>query len=137
MLSDREEEATAGEGGAGGGEAVKEVVATHSKAEMENQSPTFVSQIALGKLEAALEEELGMLIAKQFEKDLRENVDGSVVEGGGVPVCQELVKGRGSLPGSPRKWEGSGTVSTTRSFTNCDRRGGSFSGSISSREIFR
>ena len=81
------------------------MVATHSKAEMENQSPTFVSQIALGKLEAALEEELGMLIAKQFEKDLRENVDGSVVEGGGVPVCQELVKGRGSLPGSPRKLE--------------------------------
>ena len=87
------------------GEAVKEVVATHAKAQMDNESPTFVSEIALGNMEAAdaaLEEELGMLIAKQFGKDFREKVDGSVVEGGGDPVvaltdpvCQELVKGRG------------------------------------------
>ena len=86
-------------------EAVKEVVATHAKAQMDNESPTFVSEIALGKMEAAdaaLEEELGMFIAKQFGKDFREKVDGSVVEGGGDPVvaltdpvCLELVKGRG------------------------------------------
>ena len=86
------------------GEAVKEVVATHAKAQMDNESPTFVSEIALGKMEAAdaALEELGMFIAKQFGKDFREKVDGSVVEGGGDPVvaltdpvCLELVKGRG------------------------------------------
>ena len=85
-------------------EAVKEVVATHAKAQMDNESPTFVSEIALGKMEAAdaALEELGMFIAKQFGKDFREKVDGSVVEGGGDPVvaltdpvCLVLVKGRG------------------------------------------